>query len=106
MRCLVRLLGAWSTRRGCRHAPHLLRLGLHRTTAEQGTIMTRLHVYEPGEIGRIMQAVALLPEARSLLMETGAGRLAAAKVRRAIKSAEAARRHVERIEGRAAVAED
>ena len=63
--------------------------------------MNRLREYKTGDLERVRRAVALLREARGLLVEAGAG-LAAAKVRRALKSAEGAERHVERIEGRAA----
>jgi hypothetical protein len=67
--------------------------------------MTQLRASKTGDIERITRSVALLREARSLLVEADAG-LAAAKVRRAIKSAEGAQRHAERIAGRAAPTED
>jgi hypothetical protein len=57
--------------------------------------------YKTEDLEKVRRALALLREARGLLVEAGAD-LAAGKVRRALRSTEGAERHMERLEGRAA----
>lgn len=60
----------------------------------------KMQPYKPGDISRVKEAVVILREARALLVLAGATR-AADKVRRALKSAEGARRHVQHRQMRA-----
>jgi hypothetical protein len=60
----------------------------------------KLREYREGDLERVHDAIAKLRQARELLVEAGAG-LAAAKVRRAIKSAEGAERHTARLKSHA-----
>lgn len=60
------------------------------------TYKTRLRPYKPGDAGRVEDAIELLKQARTALVKAGATR-AAEKVRVALKSAEGAKRHADRL---------
>jgi len=51
--------------------------------------------YQPGDFSKVVEAIAILRQARHLLVKAGA-RKTADRVRRALSSAYGARRHVQR----------
>ena len=56
----------------------------------------KLRPYKNGDLARVRQAVALLRAARYLLKEVGAKK-SVDRIRKALKSAEGAERHVSRL---------
>jgi hypothetical protein len=64
----------------------------------------KLKPYKPGDVSCVAEAVVILRQARYLLDRAGANK-AAARVRRALRSADGAMRHVLRRQFRAKMAE-